>query len=101
MLRWEGSLFREVQAVPARGSLLFQPLVLGGRLYALLGSDVAYSRLYRFDPSAGQFVPGQELAPPAPRALAPVPVGPHHFVLISSFTGNSQIYRHVLVDLSA
>ncbi|XP_014453741.3 leucine-rich repeat LGI family member 4 [Alligator mississippiensis] len=101
VLRWEGSLFREVQAVPARGSLLFQPLVLGGRLYALLGSDVAYSRLYRFDPSAGQFVPGQELAPPAPRALAPVPVGPHHFVLISSFTGNSQIYRHVLVDLSA
>ncbi|XP_061299089.1 leucine-rich glioma-inactivated protein 1-like isoform X4 [Pezoporus flaviventris] len=100
VMRWEGSMFREVQQVPARGSMVFQPLAVGGQRYVLLGNDYAPSRVYRLGPG-GHLEPIQELLAPSPRSFAPISVGHRHFLVVSSFKGATQIYRHVTIDLGA
>ncbi|NWU09088.1 LGI4 protein, partial [Cephalopterus ornatus] len=100
VMRWEGSMFREIQQVPARGSMIFQPLTLGGHRYVLLGNDFALSRVFRLGPE-GHLEPTQELLVPTPRAFVPVTIGHRHFLVASSFKGATQIYRHVTVDLGA
>ncbi|NXH16777.1 LGI1 protein, partial [Bucco capensis] len=100
VMRWEGSMFREVQEVPARGSLVFQPLTLAGQRYVILGNDYALSRVYRLGPG-GHLELLQELLSPTPRAFAPLPLAHGHFVVASSFKGVTQIYRQVTVDLGA
>ncbi|KAJ7422958.1 leucine-rich repeat LGI family member 4-like [Pitangus sulphuratus] len=99
-MRWEGSMFREIQQVPARGSMIFQPLTLGGHRYVLLGNDFALSRVFRLGPE-GHLEPTQELLVPTPRAFVPVTVGHRHFLVASSFKGATQIYRHITVELGA
>ncbi|XP_068855820.1 leucine-rich repeat LGI family member 4-like [Aphelocoma coerulescens] len=98
VMRWEGSMFREVQQVPARGSLVFQPLTLGGHRYVLLGNDFAPSRVFRLGPG-GHLEPAQDLPAPTPRAFVPVTVGQRHFLVASSFKGATQIYCHVTEDI--
>ncbi|XP_058716022.1 leucine-rich repeat LGI family member 4-like [Poecile atricapillus] len=98
VMRWEGSMFREVQQVPARGSLVFQPLALAGHRYVLLGNDFAPSRVFRLGP-AGRLEPGQELPAPTPRAFVPLTAGHRHFLLATSFKGATQIYAHVTEDI--
>ncbi|XP_033928164.1 leucine-rich glioma-inactivated protein 1-like [Melopsittacus undulatus] len=100
VMRWEGSMFREVQHVPARGSLVFQPLSIGGHRYVLLGNDYAPSRVYRLGPG-GQLEPMQELLAPSPRSFAPISMGHRHFLVASSFKGATQIYRQVTIDMGA
>ncbi|NXO46082.1 LGI1 protein, partial [Locustella ochotensis] len=93
VMRWEGSMFREVQQVPARGSLVFQPLVLAGHRYVLLGNDFAPSRVFRLGAN-GRLEPAQDLPAPTPRAFVPITVGHRHFLVASSFKGATQIYTH-------
>ncbi|KAM9510489.1 leucine-rich repeat LGI family member 4-like [Guaruba guarouba] len=100
VMRWEGSMFREVQQVPARGSMVFQPLAVAGQRYVLLGNDYAPSRVYRLGPG-GHLEPIQELLAPSPRSFAPISLGHRHFLVASSFKGATQIYRHVTIDLGA
>ncbi|XP_050840411.1 leucine-rich repeat LGI family member 4-like [Serinus canaria] len=98
VMRWEGSMFREVQAVPARGSLVFQPLLLAGQRFVLLGNDFAPSRVFR--PGAGgRLEPVQELPAPSPRAFVPLRAGQRHFLLATSFKGATQIYALVSEDV--
>ncbi|XP_053825177.1 LOW QUALITY PROTEIN: leucine-rich repeat LGI family member 4-like, partial [Vidua macroura] len=98
VMRWEGSMFREVQQVPARGSLVFQPLVLAGHRYVLLGNDFAPSRVFRLGPG-GHLEPAQDLPAPTPRAFVPVTIGHRHFLVASSFKGATQIYAHITEDI--
>ncbi|NXO05281.1 LGI1 protein, partial [Rhinopomastus cyanomelas] len=98
VMRWEGSMFREVQQVPARGSLVFQPLVVGGYHYVILGNDFSPSRLYRLG-AGGHLEASQELVATTPRAFAPISMGELHFVVATSFKGATQIYQHLVVDL--
>ncbi|XP_072776570.1 LOW QUALITY PROTEIN: leucine-rich glioma-inactivated protein 1-like [Taeniopygia guttata] len=98
VMRWEGSMFREVQQVPARGSLVFQPLLLAGHRYVLLGNDFAPSRVFRLG-AGGRLEPAQDLPVPTPRAFVPVAVGHRHFLVASSFKGATQIYAHVTEDV--
>ncbi|KAM7069908.1 uncharacterized protein M8220_007313 [Acridotheres tristis] len=98
VMRWEGSMFRELQQVPARGSLVFQPLVLAGHRLALLGNDFAPSRVFRLGPG-GRLEPGQDLALPSPRAFVALSAGQRHFLLATSFKGATQIYVHVTEDV--
>nr|XP_041569098.1 leucine-rich repeat LGI family member 4-like [Taeniopygia guttata] len=98
VMRWEGSMFREVQQVPARGSLVFQPLLLAGHRYVLLGNDFAPSRVFRLG-AGGRLEPAQDLPAPTPRAFVPVAVGHRHFLVASSFKGATQIYAHVTEDV--
>ncbi|XP_064900085.1 leucine-rich repeat LGI family member 4-like isoform X2 [Columba livia] len=98
VMRWEGSMFREVQQVPARGSMVFQPLTLANQRYVILGNDFAPTRLFRLG-ERGPLEAAQELLLPTPRAFVPVTVGHRHFLVAASFRGATQIYRHVTVDL--
>ncbi|XP_065510762.1 leucine-rich repeat LGI family member 4-like isoform X2 [Caloenas nicobarica] len=100
VMRWEGSMFREVQQVPARGSMVFQPLTLANQRYVVLGNDFAPTRLFRLG-ERGPLEAAQELLLPTPRAFVPVTVGHRHFLVAASFRGATQIYRHVTVDLGA
>ncbi|XP_060034789.1 leucine-rich repeat LGI family member 3 isoform X2 [Erinaceus europaeus] len=101
ILRWEGARFSEVQALPSRGSLALQPFLVGGRRYLALGSDFSFTQIYQWDDGRQKFVRFQELAVQAPRAFCYMPAGDAQLLLAPSFKGQTLVYRHVVVDLSA
>ncbi|XP_048684443.1 leucine-rich glioma-inactivated protein 1 isoform X5 [Caretta caretta] len=101
VMRWEGSMFRDVQHMPSRGSMVFQPLGIGNHRYAVLGNDYSFSQVYRYDARSGLFVRFQELNTQAPRSFAHLAVHQRDFVFAASFKGDTQIYRHITIDLSA
>ncbi|XP_017286189.1 leucine-rich glioma-inactivated protein 1-like [Kryptolebias marmoratus] len=100
VMRWDGALFRELQTMPSRGSMVFQPFVVGSWQYAILGSDYSFTQVYRWDAKKGEFVRFQELNIQAPRAFSPVSIDNREFLLASSFKGKTQIYEHLVIDLS-
>uniref|UniRef100_A0A8D0GG11 LRRCT domain-containing protein n=1 Tax=Sphenodon punctatus TaxID=8508 RepID=A0A8D0GG11_SPHPU len=101
VMRWEGSMFRDVQHMPSRGSMVFQPLGIGGYRYAVLGNDYSFSQVYRYDTTSGRFQRFQELSTQAPRSFAHLTVDKRDFLIASRFKGKTQIYQHVTIDLSA
>ncbi|KAJ3607404.1 hypothetical protein NHX12_024455 [Muraenolepis orangiensis] len=100
VMRWDGAMFKEVQTFPSRGSMVFQPVAVGNWQYAIMGSDYSLTQVHQWDPKRGQFVHSQELNIQAPRAFALVSVDNRHFLLSSSFKGKTQIYQHLMIDLS-
>ncbi|KAF3853617.1 hypothetical protein F7725_014305 [Dissostichus mawsoni] len=100
VMRWDGAMFKEVQTFPSRGSMVFQPVSIGNWQYAILGSDYSLTQVYQWDTERGQFVPSQELNIQAPRAFSMVSIDNRVFLLASSFKGKTQIYEHLLIDLS-
>ncbi|XP_057704707.1 leucine-rich glioma-inactivated protein 1-like [Corythoichthys intestinalis] len=100
VMRWDGALFRELQTVPSRGSMVFRPFTVGDWQYAVLGSDYSFTQVYRWDAEKGQLVRFQELNIQAPRAFWPVSIDDRRFLLASSFKGKTQIYEHLVIDLS-
>ncbi|XP_029311571.1 leucine-rich glioma-inactivated protein 1b [Cottoperca gobio] len=100
VMRWDGAMFKEVQTFPSRGSMVFQPVSIGNWQYAILGSDYSLTQVYQWDTKRGQFVSSQELNIQAPRAFSVVSVDDRVFLLASSFKGKSQIYEHLMIDLS-
>ncbi|TRY91593.1 hypothetical protein DNTS_021757 [Danionella cerebrum] len=101
LMRWDGAMFQEIQTVASRGSMVFQPFSVGLWQYAVLGSDYAFTRVYRWDDRKQQMVPFQELNIQAPRAFALVPVDGRDFLIGSSFKGQTRIYEHLVLDLSS
>ncbi|XP_019738906.1 leucine-rich glioma-inactivated protein 1b isoform X2 [Hippocampus comes] len=100
VMRWDGAMFKEVQTFPSRGSMVFQPVSVGNWQYAILGSDYSLTQIYRWDAERGQFVPSQELSIQAPRGFSLVSLDGRDFLIASSFKGKSQIYEHLMIDLS-
>ncbi|XP_007239890.2 leucine-rich glioma-inactivated protein 1a isoform X2 [Astyanax mexicanus] len=100
LMKWDGNMFNEVQTVPSRGSMVFQPFSVSNWQYAVLGSDYSFTQVYRWDPKKGQFIHFQELNIQAPRAFSPVAIDNRHFLLASSFKGQTRIYEHLILDLS-
>ncbi|OBS72785.1 hypothetical protein A6R68_12656 [Neotoma lepida] len=104
VMRWDGSMFRLLQQLPSRGSHVFQPLLIARDQLAILGSDFAFSQVFRLEPDKGILEPLQELGPPAlvaPRAFAQVTVAGRRFLFAACFKGPTQIYQHHELDLSA
>lgn len=104
VMRWDGSMFRLLQQLPSRGSHVFQPLLIASDQLVILGSDFAFSQVFRFEADKGILEPLQELGPPAlvaPRAFAQVTVGGKRFLFAACFKGPTQIYQHHELDLSA
>lgn len=99
-MRWDGGMFRELQTFPSRGSMVFQPISIGKWQYAILGSDYSLTQVYQWDTKKGQFVPSQELNIQAPREFSVLFVDNRVFLLASSFKGKTQIYEHLIIDLS-
>ncbi|KAL4640062.1 leucine-rich glioma-inactivated protein 1 [Arapaima gigas] len=100
VMKWDGAMFTEVQTMPSRGSMVFQPFSVDNWHYAILGSDYSLTQVYRYDPKKGQFVHVQELNIQAPRAFSLVSIDNREFLLASSFKGKTQIYEHLMIDLS-
>ncbi|XP_020670452.2 leucine-rich glioma-inactivated protein 1 isoform X1 [Pogona vitticeps] len=101
VMHWDGSMFRDVQQMPSRGSMVFQPLNIAGYRYAFLGNDYSFSKVYRYDPITGLFQHFQELNTQAPRSFAHFNVDKRDFLIASSFKGKTHIYQHVIHDESA
>ena len=100
VMQWDGSMFGELQTMPSRGSMVFQPFTVGKWQYAILGNDYSFTQVYRWDTKQGRFDPFQELNIQAPRAFSPVSIDNRGFLLASSFKGNAKIYEHLIIDLS-
>ncbi|KAF7204394.1 leucine-rich glioma-inactivated protein 1b [Nothobranchius furzeri] len=100
VMRWDGAMFKEVQTFPSRGSMVFQPVFVSKWQYAILGSDYSLTQVYQWDTNRGQFVPSQELSIQAPRGFSVVSVDNRVFLFASSFKGKTQIYEHIMIDLS-
>ncbi|KAB5518431.1 hypothetical protein PHYPO_G00165810 [Pangasianodon hypophthalmus] len=100
VMKWDGAMFEEVQSVPSRGSMVFQPFTVAEWQYAILGSDYSFTQVYRWDGKKGQFIHFQELNIQAPRAFSLVSIDNREFLLASSFKGQTRIYEHLILDLS-
>nr|KAF6322452.1 leucine rich glioma inactivated 1 [Pipistrellus kuhlii] len=101
VMKWGGSSFQDIQRMPSRGSMVFQPLQINNYQYAILGSDYSFTQVYNWDAEKAKFVKFQELNVQAPRSFTYVSINKRNFLFASSFKGNTQIYKHVIVDLSA
>lgn len=101
VMKWDGSMFSEVQTMASRGSMVFQPFSIDSWQYAILGSDYAFTRVYRWDGKKSQFIPFQELNIQAPRAFSLVFIDSREFLIGSSFKGQTRIYEHLVLDLSS
>ncbi|XP_055266800.1 leucine-rich repeat LGI family member 4 isoform X4 [Moschus berezovskii] len=104
VMRWDGSMFRLLQKLPSRGAHVFQPLLIAKDQLAILGSDFAFSQVFRLEPDKGLLEPLQELGPPAivaPRAFAHITMAGRRFLFAACFKGPTQIYQHHELDLSA
>ncbi|XP_035882902.1 leucine-rich glioma-inactivated protein 1 isoform X3 [Phyllostomus discolor] len=101
VMKWGGSSFQDIQRMPSRGSMVFQPLQINNYQYAILGSDYSFTQVYNWDAEKARFVKFQELNVQAPRSFTHVSINKRNFLFASSFKGNTQIYKHVIVDLSA
>ncbi|XP_019480399.1 PREDICTED: leucine-rich repeat LGI family member 4 isoform X2 [Hipposideros armiger] len=104
VMRWDGSMFRLLQQLPSRGAHVFQPLLIARDQLAILGSDFAFSQVFRLEPDKGLLEPLQELGPPAlvaPRAFAHITMASRRFLFAACFKGPTQIYQVHELDLSA
>uniref|UniRef100_A0A8C5MBC4 Leucine-rich glioma-inactivated protein 1 n=1 Tax=Leptobrachium leishanense TaxID=445787 RepID=A0A8C5MBC4_9ANUR len=102
VIKWEGgSTFQDVQRMPSRGSMVFQPIEINNHKYAILGSDYSFTQVFHWDSEKGKFVKFQELNIQAPRSFTHVSIDKRDFLFASSFKGTTQIYEHVIIDLSA
>ncbi|KFM06490.1 Leucine-rich glioma-inactivated protein 1, partial [Aptenodytes forsteri] len=101
VMKWGGSAFLDLQRMPSRGSMVFQPLQISSYQYAILGSDYSFTQVYYWDAEKAKFVKFQELNVQAPRSFIHVSIDKRDFLFASSFKGTTLIYKHVIVDLSA
>ncbi|XP_035272908.1 leucine-rich repeat LGI family member 2-like isoform X1 [Anguilla anguilla] len=100
VLKWTSKDFVEVQALPSRGSMSLQPFSFKDRHYLALGSDYTFSGIYLWNPETKAFELFKEVYIHAPRSFTVVSTDRRDFLFASSFKGNTQIYEHVIVDLS-
>ncbi|KAL6118670.1 lgi2 [Pungitius sinensis] len=100
ILRWGAKQFVEIQALPSRGSMVLQPFSFKDRYYLALGSDYTFSQIYLWDDEMKLFDRFKEVYIQAPRSFTVVATDRRDFIFTSSFKGNTQIFEHVIVDLS-
>ncbi|XP_072315557.1 leucine-rich repeat LGI family member 2-like [Eucyclogobius newberryi] len=100
VLRWGTKQFAEVQALPSRGSMILQPFSFKERHYLALGSDYTFSQIYIWDEEGKIFERFKEVYIQAPRSFTVVSTDRRDFLFASSFKGNTQIFEHIIIDLS-
>ncbi|XP_071782675.1 leucine-rich repeat LGI family member 2a [Centroberyx gerrardi] len=100
VLRWGAKQFAEIQALPSRGSMILQPFSFKERYYLALGSDYTFSQIYLWDTEKKVFERFKEVYIQAPRSFTVVSTDRRDFIFASSFKGNTQIFEHIIIDLS-
>lgn len=100
VLHWGAKQFAEIQALPSRGSMILQPYSFKDRYYLALGSDYTFSQIYLWDDDKKLFSRFKEVYIQAPRSFTVVSTDRRDFIFASSFKGNTQIFEHIIIDLS-
>nr|XP_046185051.1 leucine-rich repeat LGI family member 2a [Oncorhynchus gorbuscha] len=100
VLRWSGKQFTEIQSLPSRGAMILQPFSFKERHYLALGSDFTFSQIYLWDADKKLFERFKEVYIMAPRSFTVVSTDRRDFIFSSSFKGNTQIFEHIIIDLS-
>ncbi|XP_062300668.1 leucine-rich repeat LGI family member 2a [Scomber scombrus] len=100
VLQWSPKQFAEIQALPSRGSMILQPFFFKDRYYLALGSDYTFSQMYLWDDEKKLFDRFKEVYIQAPRSFTVVSTDRRDFIFASSFKGNTQIFEHIIIDLS-
>ncbi|OCT96755.1 leucine-rich repeat LGI family member 2 [Xenopus laevis] len=100
VMKWNSKQFIEVQALPSRGAMSLQPFTFKDRHYLALGSDYTFSQIYQWNKEKKTFEKFKEIFVQAPRSFTAVSPDRRDFVFASSFKGNTQIFEHIIVDLS-
>ncbi|XP_056318412.1 leucine-rich repeat LGI family member 2a [Danio aesculapii] len=100
VLHWTAKEFSEVQAIPSRGSMILQPFSFKERYYLALGSDYTFSQIYLWDAEKKVFERFKEVYIQAPRSFTVVSTDRRDFIFASSFKGSTQIFEHIIIDLS-
>ncbi len=100
VLSWGAKQFAEIQALPSRGSMILQPFSFKERYYLALGSDYTFSQIYLWDDDKKLFDRFKEVYIQAPRSFTVVSTDRRDFIFTSSFKGNTQIFEHIIIDLS-
>ncbi|XP_033992618.1 leucine-rich repeat LGI family member 2-like [Trematomus bernacchii] len=100
ILRWGTKQFTEIQALPSRGSMILQPFFFKERYYMALGSDYTFSQIYMWDDENKLFDRFKDVYIQAPRSFTVVSTDRRDFIFTSSFKGNTQIFEHIMIDLS-
>ncbi|KAM9500923.1 leucine-rich repeat LGI family member 2a [Clarias gariepinus] len=100
VLHWTAKHFSEIQALPSRGSMILQPFSFKERYYLALGSDYTFSQVYLWNPEDKVFERFKEVYIQAPRSFTMVSTYRRDFIFASSFKGSTQIFEHIIIDLS-
>uniref|UniRef100_V9KPH9 Leucine-rich repeat LGI family member 3 n=1 Tax=Callorhinchus milii TaxID=7868 RepID=V9KPH9_CALMI len=101
VVKWENHKVTTNQVLPSRGTMIAQPLQIIQWHYLVLGSDFSLSTIYLWDAGEMKFARFQDWNLRAPRSFKLVSIDNFDLVLASSFKGNTVIYKHNIVDLSA
>uniref|UniRef100_A0A8B9IV19 Leucine rich repeat LGI family member 2 n=1 Tax=Amazona collaria TaxID=241587 RepID=A0A8B9IV19_9PSIT len=100
VMKWNSKQFVEIQALPSRGAMTLQPFSFKNNYYLALGSDYTFSQIYQWDGEKKIFRLFKEIYVQAPRSFTAVSTDRRDFFFASSFKGNTQIFEHILIDLS-
>ncbi|XP_053484952.1 leucine-rich repeat LGI family member 2a [Ictalurus furcatus] len=100
VLHWTAKHFSEIQALPSRGSMILQPFSFKDRYYLALGSDYTFSQVYHWNAEDKVFERFKEVYIQAPRSFTVVSTYRRDFIFASSFKGSTQIFEHIIIDLS-
>ncbi|KAJ8262067.1 hypothetical protein GJAV_G00161800 [Gymnothorax javanicus] len=100
VLKWTNKQIVEIQALPSRGSMIMQPFSFKERHYLALGSDYTFSHMYLWNEEKKLFERFKEVYIQAPRSFTVVSTDRRNFLFASSFKGNTQIFEHIIIDLS-
>lgn len=100
VLRWANKKFTELQALPSRGAMILQPFTFTDRLYLALGSDYSFTQIYLWNKETKTFHKFKDIYVQSPRSFTAVTTDRRNFVFSSSFKGKSEVFEHVIVDLS-
>uniref|UniRef100_A0A8B9QFY2 Leucine rich repeat LGI family member 2 n=1 Tax=Apteryx owenii TaxID=8824 RepID=A0A8B9QFY2_APTOW len=100
VMKWNSKQFVEIQALPSRGAMTLQPFSFKNNYYLALGSDYTFSQIYQWDGEKKLFRLFKEIYVQAPRSFTAVSTDRRDFFFASSFKGNTQIFEHIIIDLS-
>ncbi|XP_042322441.1 leucine-rich repeat LGI family member 2 [Sceloporus undulatus] len=100
VMKWNSKQFVEIQALPSRGAMTLQPFSFKNHYYLALGSDYTFSQIFQWDDEKKLFKIFKEIYVQAPRSFTAVSTDRRDFFFASSFKGHTQIFEHIIVDLS-
>ncbi|KAM7112510.1 leucine-rich repeat LGI family member 2 [Ciconia maguari] len=100
VMKWNSKQFVEIQGLPSRGAMTLQPFSFKNNYYLALGSDYTFSQIYQWDDEKKLFVLFKEIYVQAPRSFTAVSTDRRDFFFASSFKGSTQIFEHIIIDLS-